>query len=232
MKLKPELLVEDDARLPDAFSKWFEDRATRSLKERGRLSLCVPGGSVARRLLPALARAKLDWNRVQVFFGDERAVPLSHAESNFDLVRRVLFSKIPLPQTNIHPMRADKEPLSASCDEYERALPETLDLALLGVGTDGHTCSLFPGHELSDPTRAVAVVRDSPKPPATRMTLTYRTLARTRVVAVLALGAEKSSILSRALVDPALPVHRVLRDAREAWLIVDRTAAKGLQAHD
>ncbi len=109
--------------------------------------------------------------------------------------------------------------------------PPRLDLALLGVGPDGHVCSLFPGHPLLlEESRFVAVLDDSPKPPPRRMTLTLLALAAAELVVVAALGRSKAEIVRAAIEEPssALPVARVARRARRCIFFVDAEAASGL----
>ncbi len=109
--------------------------------------------------------------------------------------------------------------------------PPRLDLALLGVGPDGHVCSLFPGHPLLlEESRFVAVLDDSPKPPPRRMTLTLPALAAAELVVVAALGRSKAEIVRAAIEEPssALPVARVARRARRCIFFVDAEAASGL----
>jgi 6-phosphogluconolactonase len=125
--------------------------------------------------------------------------------------------------------------LDRAARDYERTMshrlgaPPALDLALLGVGPDGHVCSLFPGHPLlGEERRFVAPVFDSPKPPPWRLTLTLPALAAARLVVVAAFGAAKAPVMREALRDPAsrLPVALVLRRAQAALVLLDPAAAQ------
>ena len=159
-----------------------------------------------------------------MFYADERVVPLDHPDSNHKLCTDTLFSKVPIPTENIHPIDVslldDLEELS---DSYEKELIRefaqkdaarfpVFDLILLGMGPDGHTCSLFPGHELlAEEDRWIAYLEDSPKPPPKRITLTYPVLNHAARVVFVAAGEGKADVLSQVLDNPeaGLPASRV-----------------------
>jgi 6-phosphogluconolactonase len=177
-----------------------------------------------------LEETLLDWSRVDFFWGDERAVGPDHPDSNYGLARRLLLERITVDPGRVHRIPAESGELSQAADEYAATLlralgdPPRLDLALLGVGPDGHVCSLFPAHPLlDDETRWVAPVFDSPKPPPSRITLTLRTLAAADVVGVAAFGEAKAEVVRAALEDEAspLPLARVTRAAKSAVFLVD-----------
>jgi 6-phosphogluconolactonase len=160
----------------------------------------------------------------QVYFADERVVPLEHEDSNYKLAMDTLFSKVPIPSVNIHSIDPtlldDLEELS---DTYEKELIKefaqkdsarfpVFDLILLGTGPDGHTASLFPDHELlSEADRWVAYIEDSPKPPPKRITLTYPVINHAARVAFVATGEGKKTILQQIIDEPerGLPSARV-----------------------
>lgn len=208
--------------------------ATAAIGDRGRALLALTGGSVASTCLPRLVDAPIDWRRVHVFSGDERAVPPDDGDSNYGMADRLLLSHVPVPPANIHRMRGEMADIDAAAADYEQVLvevvgtPPVLDVVLLGVGEDGHVCSLFPGQDPSPaPAGWVAAVPDSPKPPARRITLTMPTLLAARQVVVVVMGEGKASIVQQALRDEnsALPLAKVLRGAAHVDLIVDRDAA-------
>src|SRR4051812_16912249 len=128
-----------------------------AISERGRFTVALSGGSTPRSLYSLLAKdhADFDWNRTFLFFGDERHVPPDHADSNYGMVKESLLSKITIPDTNVHRVHAELPDASAAAAEYDRQLRTffeckpgqfpRFDLILLGLGTDGHTASLFPG---------------------------------------------------------------------------------------
>jgi 6-phosphogluconolactonase len=223
----------DASALARAAAETIADAAARAIRERGRFDLGLSGGRTPEATYRALASAPLagrvDWTRVRVYFADERALPPQDPASNFRLARETLIDPARIPPANVHRMKGDYADLAAAAEEYEAHLTGPLDLLILGVGEDGHTASLFPGSPLVDETtRRVAVVADSPKPPARRLTLTPRAIAEARRVLVLATGAGKAGPVARALEGDANPREvpaRLLRD-REWYL--DREAASGL----
>ncbi|GJP38796.1 hypothetical protein CLOM_g23206 [Closterium sp. NIES-68] len=202
---------------------------------------------------PAVA-ARCDWSRWHVFWVDERAVPLTHPDSNYLLAHAHWLSKVPIPVANIHTLD-DSLPVEAAAEAYEGDLrrcveqgvllmhPDTpfprFDFILLGVGPDGHVASLFPSHPLLSPASPsphwCRPLSDSPKPPPARITLTLPVLLAAAVVAVVAMGEGKRELLGRLFEaggtgfaeETALPVSLVLpRDGRLVWM-VDREAAAG-----
>jgi 6-phosphogluconolactonase len=197
------------------------------------LTIALPGGSVAREFLPALAESALEWPHIHCFWGDERAVAPDDPESNYALADELLLRRVPIPAANVHRMPADDADLDRAAVAYERQLravlphSPTFDLILLGVGPDGHVCSLFPGHAaLNEATRLVVPITDSPKPPPSRLTLTLPALAGAEIH-IAAFGAEKAASIAQALhdQDSPLPVARAARGASRALFLLDAAAA-------
>ena len=170
-------------------------------------------------------------------------MPLDHEDSNYKLVQAELFSKVPIPQANIHAIKESLlDDLDELTDEYESQLIQAFaqkdaarfpvfDLILLGMGPDGHTCSLFPGHELlSEQGRWVAYLKDSPKPPSERITLTYPVLNHAIRVAFVAAGEGKQDTLATILDRPeeGLPCSRVrpVYPGTVHWFVDDAASAK------
>jgi 6-phosphogluconolactonase len=197
-------------------------------------TLALPGGSVVDRLLGPLARHPLPWADAHVLFVDERAVPRDDERSNWRACR-LAAEGTPLSEATWHRLPADEADLEAAAARYAetvRALsgtPPRIDVALLGVGEDGHVASLFPGRATLDAPEAIVVVeRDAPKPPAVRLSLGLNVLAEARLTSVAAFGAAKHAAIVAAL-DPASPwpVARLLRRARSKLLLADDAAARG-----
>lgn len=178
----------------------------------------------------------------QVFFADERLVPLNDKESNFKLCDDEFFSKVPLQSSQIYTIdeKLIDDPEEAA-DTYEKQLADAFagkdsvrhpvfDLILLGMGPDGHTCSLFPGHELlQERSRWVAPIEDSPKPPPKRITLTIPVLNKAHRVAFVLAGEGKQEMLEKALDHPELGLPASLvrpSPPGDVYYITDDAASK------
>jgi 6-phosphogluconolactonase len=189
---------------------------------------------VAEAFLPARADADVDWPRVDVFWGDERAVSPDHIDSNYGLARRALLGRV---TPRVHRMPGEAADLGAAAAGYESEMrsvlgePPRLDLLLLGMGADGHVCSLFPGHPaLGEASRWVVAVEDSPKPPPARITLTLPALALADLLVVAAFGSAKADAVRQSLRDPDsnLPVALAVRQAARVLFLLDEGAAGAL----
>lgn len=199
----------------------------------GRFSLALSGGTTPQRLHRLLSgpgwRGRIDWSSVHVFLADERFVPHDHPDSNFRMVRETLVEPLGglLPEANLHPMPADGT-VEDAAERYEAELKAffgaedpRLDLVILGMGPDGHTASLFPGHVHPQGPWALPV-HGSPKPPPTRLTLSLEFINQARHALFLVTGADKAPALARIKsgAEPALPAGAV-RPGRDglAWLV-------------
>ena len=213
----------------DELARIFVERVERRFHELGRLSLALPGGSAAESFCPALAGARIHWRDVDVFWCDERAVPPNHPDSNYRIADERLLSRVHLDPARIHRMPADAADPTAAAREYEKRIvrasgaPPHLDVVLLGVGSDGHICSLFPNHAaLAERSRLVVPIVDSPKPPPRRLTLTLPALAGALVV-VAAFDVTKKAAIDETLLDrdSSLPVAHAARNARQSIFLLD-----------
>lgn len=227
-------IVDKPESIPERLARLFEDGARGAMEARGRFALALPGGSVATTCFPRLAACGVDWPRIEFFWGDERGVSVTDSDSNYGLARSLWLEKVPVDAQRVHRMRGEREDLTAAGVEYEVELlrtlgdPPVLDLVILGVGPDGHVCSLFPGQSLlHERSRWVAAVHDSPKPPPRRLTLTLPALLAARDVVVVAQGDSKAEVVKAALTDPAseLPVALLARRAPRAVFLLDPAAA-------
>ena len=174
-----------------------------------------------------------------VFFADERYVPLTHDDSNFKSCQEVLFSKLSIPKGQIYPLDTSLA-LEDAAAAYASTLVSTagkdvsngiprLDAILLGMGPDGHTCSLFPDHALLSSTSLVASLDDSPKLPPSRVTLTLPVVNSARTVAFVTAGASKAEVLSEVLGGAStLPAARVKPDDGSVVWYIDADAASKL----
>lgn len=215
-----------DVVVVDDVAAEFADASSRPCLARPAdfFSLVLSGGETARGCYEALAHAggaQIDWWRVDVYWGDERCVPLDHPDSNYRLVREALLERVGAVNANF-PMRCEEGP-----DRYHQLVSEVgqFDVIHLGLGADGHTASLFPGSPAldADPGR-LAVLNEDPTGtnPHRRETLTYSGIERARLAVVTVSGEEKAEALA-ATVAGETPASRV-RAGQVVWL-VDRPAA-------
>lgn len=208
--------------------------AATAIAARGRFRIALAGGSTPRALYPALVRG-VDWTRASIFFGDERAVGPTDPQSNYRMARETLFDPAGVPPENVFRWRAEDPDLEAAARDYEETLtagaaPPWLDLALLGLGPDGHTASLFPGTTALSEESRLAVAVDVPAQGARRLTMTYPALCGAREICFLVTGREKASVLSAVLGRRAadLPAARILRRPGPVTVFCDAAAASGL----
>ncbi len=203
-------------------------------------SLGLAGGSTPRTLYQLLARDyrnPIPWDRILLFWGDERYVPHDDPRSNYRLVRETLLDEIAIPPDHVHPMPTDFPTPDEAARAYEKtlrahfatALPR-LDLVLLGMGTDGHTASLFPRtRAVEERTRWVVAVR-APVEPAERLTMTLPVLNAAASVFFLVTGGAKAEMLRRVLSEPpdalACPASAVRPSAGKLVWWADEAAAR------
>ncbi len=212
-------------------AEWLEREVARAIAGRGACALCLAGGRTPEPVYRALASASsIDWSRVEVFFGDERAVPPDHPDSNYLMVYRVLLSRVPVPAGQVHRMEAERSDREAAAREYERSLPSRLDILVLGMGPDGHTASLFPGSAALDERQRLVVPVIGAKPPPERLTITPPVIEAARRVAVMATGQDKAAMVARAIEGPPAPKDVPVQLARRGTWFLDQAAAGRLTA--
>jgi len=205
--------------------------------------IALSGGNTPRLLYNRLAspefQKQIDWSRVELFWGDERFVPHDDPQSNFHMARETLLASVPIPAQNVHPIETGGEPQDAA-DHYDALLRKTygacalsptrplFDLVLLGLGTDGHTASLFPGSAVLDETLrwAAAILDRKPQ----RITLTYPAIRATGTVLFVVTGEEKADMVRQvAEGNQHLPASRVTSEGRILWCL-DSAAARYLKS--
>jgi 6-phosphogluconolactonase len=238
-------VVPDTASLFQAAAKEFVSQAEAGIKAQGRFTVALSGGSTPRGLFSVLAanyRDRLPWDKMFIFWSDERHVPPESSESNYRMAYESLLSKVPVPQTNIFRIPAenpDARQVSAEYGETVRrffqapqgAFPQ-FDLILLGMGPDGHTASLFPGSSAVHEKERLVVSTWVEKLKTDRITFTAPLINRAKVVMFLIAGADKSEALREVLEGnqpaeryPSRLIHPA--DGRLIWL-ADQAAAATL----
>jgi 6-phosphogluconolactonase len=234
-------VLEDAPAVAAAAADRFVAGARAAIAERGVFRVALSGGSTPKqvyRLLTAAPRvAAVDWSRVEFFWGDERAVPPDHEESNFGVAYGMLISQLPGVRPDaVHRMPAEAPDIEGAALAYEAELrlafgargdqPPVFDLIWLGMGADGHTASLFPDSAALDEQRRWVVANWAPGPEAWRMTLTYPVLNAGRRVVFVVIGADKAEAFAGVQAGRSeYPAQRVAATDTE-WL-VDRSVAGG-----
>lgn len=208
-------VVSDAARLASRAAEVFEEEATNAIRERGRFTVALSGGSTPKRLYELLAgSSQLPWDQIHFFWSDERHVPPDHPDSNFKMAHEALLSKV--PPANIHRIKAELPDPAAVAHDYEQTLIDffqlsghqlpNFDLILLGMGADAHTASIFPEHaELLETESLVASVWVE-KLGAHRITMTMPVINAGRAVIFLVSGPEKAFALDKVLAGPRDPI--------------------------
>uniref|UniRef100_A0A8C2EHK4 6-phosphogluconolactonase n=1 Tax=Cyprinus carpio TaxID=7962 RepID=A0A8C2EHK4_CYPCA len=230
------------AELGSTLAQLVSSRAEKALSTGESFSLGLSGGSLVSILskeLPAVPG--LDCSRWLIGFCDERLVPFSDPESTYGLYKNQLFEKINIPEDRI--LAIDPSlPVQECADDYAAKLSKAFnsehipvfDMLLLGMGPDGHTCSLFPDHPLlQESQRTVAPISDSPKPPPQRVTMTLPTVNAARCVVFVSTGGSKAPVLKQVLEGgegPALPASLVAPRRGELFWLMDEPAAASLSS--
>ena len=243
----PTVLVHRDAALlAQAVAARLVTRLVDVQSARGSASVVLTGGgigiAVLRSLAASPARDAVDWDSLDVWWGDERFLPSGHPERNETAARAALLSAVPVDPARVRPMPASDlaDDAEAAAETYARWLrsattPEdhapvpAFDVCLLGVGPDGHTASLFPGQPAVYDERPVVAVHGAPKPPPTRLTLTFDAINAAREVWLVVSGAEKAGAVAMALGGAGrvqVPAAGVGGRQRTLWLLDSDAASK------
>jgi 6-phosphogluconolactonase len=242
------VVVDDADALAREAAEEFERRANAAVASRGRFTVALSGGSTPRSLYALLAdpaapfRGAIAWSRVHLFWSDERHVPPEDSRSNYRMARETLISRVPIPAANVHRIEAELPDAAEAAARYDDELARffslspgefpRFDLMLLGVGTEGHTASLFPGTKALEVRDRRVVANWVPKLNGFRMTMTIPVFNRAAAVLFLVSGEDKAPIL-RAVFDRqspphALPCQLIRPESGDLIWLADRPAAAGL----
>ena len=211
------------------------DKIQSAIASRGQCSIALAGGSTPKPLYEALAKQNLPWEKIHIFWGDERYVAPNHPDSNQLMARQAWLDKIEIPETNIHPIPTDSNNPEIDAESYEVVIRKlfsvspgefpTFDIILLGMGDDGHTASLFPHTPvLNETTKAIAVGNKDGQP---RITFTVPLLNQARCVLFLVAGANKQAALEQVFAaqgDAMTYPSRLINPQGELWWLLDRDA--------
>jgi 6-phosphogluconolactonase len=217
--------------------------ARQAVATRGRFTIALSGGSTPRGLYQQLVaeprRGAMPWSSTHVFWGDERHVPPTDADSNYRMAVDALLSHAPIPSQQIHRIKAEESDARVAALMYEHDLREVFQIApgvvprfdciLLGLGGDGHTASLFPGTAALDVVDRLVVANDVPQMRTDRITLTFPVLNAAALVLFLVEGAGKSEIVPQVFASGArFPAARVKPASGDLVWMLDRAAAAKL----
>jgi len=240
-------ILEDANKLAQEAAIEFARLAAAAVHEKELFAVALSGGSTPRSLYSLLATepwlSQLPWPRMHFFWSDERHVPPDHPDSNYRMVDEALFSKVPIPPENIHRIRGEESDPAQAAVEYEQELQNffrltaaqlpKFDLALLGLGTDGHTASLFPDTAALNERGHSVVANRVEKLNTWRITLTLPILNNATNVMFLVSGPAKANIL-RAVLEPdraaQYPAQLIRPTAGRLLWLVDIEAAALLSA--
>ncbi len=240
------IVVDDGSALAAAAAERFARAVEEAVAERGQAFVALSGGSTPKQMGRILARepyrSRIPWDRVQVFWGDERWVPLGSEESNAGEAMRGFLDLVPVPRAHIHPWDTEAEEPQDAAAAYEATLRQAFadpdgiprfDLVLLGMGDDGHTASLFPGTRALSEMEPLAVANYVAKFDAVRLTLTAPVLNNGREILFLVGGPGKADTVETVLDGPENPVAlpaQMIRpaqpDGKLRWLIDEDAAAQ------
>ena len=249
----PQVLIHRDAELlAKAVAARLVTRLVDISAGRGHASIVLTGGGIGTQVLAELAAAPardaVDWRHLDIWWGDERFAPEGDPDRNETGARAALFDHIPVDAVRVHPMNGpdgpDGDDVDAAAARYAAALADVaaadpdapggvavpaFDVLMLGIGPEGHVASIFPESPAVRAQGTVVAVRNSPKPPPTRISLTFPAIRAAREVWILASGAEKAEAIARALADEPedkLPAAGAQGTQRTLFLIDEAAASK------
>lgn len=237
------------AEMAAASARLFASRVEHAVNNRGVARIAISGGSTPQAAFKLLADPKgpflatIPWDKLQLFWVDERCVPPDHPESNYGVCRELLLSKVPLPEANVFRMEGELEPEEAA-SRYESTLRNVLklegaesprfDLVMLGMGPDGHTASLFPHTEGLNEFGRLVIANHVPQKDTWRITLTAPVINQGAEVAFGIAGADKAEVLAKVLTGPRdaeeYPSQLIRPASRKLLFLLDEAAASRLPA--
>lgn len=218
--------------LARAAAQLFVAKSSEAVALRGVATIALSGGSTPKILYQLLAdpkepfRDQVPWSRIQFFWSDERHVSPDHPESNYRMANEAMLAHVPVLKENVHRVMSENPNAAEAAEQYEEAVPQRFDLILLGLGTDGHTASIFPGSEVLHETKRLVAAPWVEKQKSYRITMTLPLINKAASVVFLVSGAEKAEIVKEVLEDEKrYPAQEVRPINGELILMLDREAA-------
>lgn len=216
-----------------------KEKIQEAIAQRGICTIALSGGSTPKALYEAIALQNLPWEKIHVFWGDERYVPPDHPDSNQKMARQAWLDQVNIPRENIHPMPTDAGDPAADALQHETQIQEffqapagevpIFDIVLLGMGDDGHTASLFPHTEALQVRDRLVTVGDKDGQP--RLTFTVPLINSARYVVFIVAGANKQAALAQVFAKEADAMTyptRLIQPQGELWWLLDESAARNL----
>ena len=198
------------------------------LAQKDVFTVALSGGSTPKILYEVLAdrQKEVPWSTTHLFWSDERHVPPDHPESNYRMAYEAMLSRVPVPDSNVHRILGENPDAQKAAAEYEQIIVHRLDLILLGLGTDGHTASIFPNSEVLHETRRLVAAPWVEKLNTYRITMTLPLLNNGASILFLVSGAEKAGIVKEVLEGPKkYPAQFVQPTSGELLWMLDKDAA-------
>ncbi|MBG0784802.1 MAG: 6-phosphogluconolactonase [Anaerolineaceae bacterium] len=235
-----EVVISEKEEWVNTAAALFIDRAAANIADHGYFSVALAGGGTPAPLYAALAspenRDRVQWEKIHLFWGDERHVPANDSQSNYRLVKEDLLDAVPIPDTNIHRVRTEMD-VRLAAFAYEEDLRQffhgdwpRFDLVLLGMGEDGHTASLFPHSAALNEDHRWFVANYAVEKESWRLTLTLNAINAARLVVVLVRGESKAERLRAVFTTPKdpweMPIQAVSPINGEMIWLMDREAAR------
>jgi 6-phosphogluconolactonase len=236
-------IQDTDIEVVNELIKDFINFVSLKLKERSELFIALSGGSTPQLLFNEIAEKHINgflWEKLHFFWVDERCVSRDSTESNFGNAYRILFNNKIIPQQNLHPVFGEKYPANervrygieiSSCLPYDNYLP-AFDMILLGMGTDGHTASIFPGQEFLFGSDNSCAISQHPETGQSRITLTGKVLNNAKEIIVLVTGKSKAEMVKLAFeskTPPYLPILLIQPVNGNISWYMDKEAASQLE---
>jgi 6-phosphogluconolactonase len=229
----------DSKELAQAAAEFFVARSIEAVAERGSFTVALSGGSTPKLLYKLLAdphepfREQVPWTKTRFFWSDERHVSPDHPDSNYRMANEAMLSHVPVLDENVHRILSENPSAAEAATEYEQTLIDVtetslpqLDLILLGLGTDGHTASIFPGSDVLQETGRLVAAPWVEKLKTYRITMTLPVLNNGTSVLFLVSGGDKADIVSGVLQGPKLyPVQAVRPGNGQLLWMLDKDAA-------
>lgn len=239
MKKVVEVLPDKAALIERSLSLVLEQMQT-AIRDRGLCTIALSGGSTPKPLYEAIASQSLPWEKIHVFWGDERYVPPDSPESNEGMARQAWLDKVAIPAANIHPMPTSAQNPALDAEKHQEHLQTffkinggefpSFDIILLGIGDDGHTASLFPHTEALQVRDALVTVGNKDGQP--RLTFTAPLINHARCVIFIVAGESKRPALAQIFASTADELTypaRLIQPQHELWWLLDRSAGQELK---